>query len=494
MDQENIVMNDLPASILRHLQQRNIAYRVLSVSKSVSLSNDMTVLDIEPHQVVRAVLLQDAGHHPLLTVLPYDQALDFAALKATLGVDYQLAPTAELPRVFTDCDPETIPPVGEAYRIDTLVDSSLLNKETLYFQPGRKGVFLKMSVREFRKMYEDARFERFSCRVIDITRQQGRCASGSEAGPGAGSDQSGEGVADFGRYMPIADVRRQLDQFYSLPQPPSLVNQLLVLKDSPEATLNDLVNCLAPHREISEQIQCLAAVPFFGGYSRDCDLRDTVQQLLGFRMTLHVALGFACLRHFHLNEDGPLGRLAFWKHALYTAMCALELTRKMPRSNRPESGMVFLATLLHNVGFMLLGDLFRPEFFLLNKLVEANPETPVTRLEYQVLGMGNARHLINMGHPRLGAWLMYAWKMPDAVVMAVAEHHNILYQGPHSIYAKLALLADRLVSGLELGDADEPGLPEQLLAETGINEEAALQALESIRTARPLLDRAIVLS
>lgn len=483
-------MNDLPASILRHLQQRNIAYRVLSVSKSVSFLSDMTVLDIEPHQVVRAVLLQDPAHHHLLTVLPYDQAIDFAALKAALGVDYQLAPTTELPLVFTDCDTETIPPVGEAYRIDTLVDSSLINKETLYFQPGRKGVFLKMTVREFKKLYQEARFERFSCRVIDITRQQAGCspALGAEHG------QPADGPADFGRYMPIADVRRQLDQFYSLPTPPSLVNQLLVLKDSPEATLNDLVNCLAPHREISEQIQRLAAVPFFGGYSRDCDLRDTVQQLLGFRMTLHVALGFACLRHFHLNEDGPLGRLAFWKHALYTAMCALELTRKMPRSNRPELGMVFLATLLHNVGFMLLGDLFRPEFFLLNKLVEANPETPVTRLEYQVLGMGNARHLINMGHPRLGAWLMYAWKMPDPVVMAVAEHHNILFQGPHSIYAKLALLADRLVSGLELGDADEPGLPEQLLAETEINEEAALQALESIRTARPLLDRAIVLS
>lgn len=472
-------MINLPPTIRRYFEQHRVTYRELHVDEPHSLSVDMAELGIDHHLTARAVLLKESNRF-LLVVLPFDQAIDFTQLKTLYDVDFQLAEQVDMQQVFVDCDPETVPPLGAAYGIDTLVDTTLMQKESLFLQPGRKGVFLKMPSPEFKKLFRNANVARFSCRVIDITNRN------CDVCPPLADNDDGE--IDFGRYMPAANVRRRLDQIYSLPAVPTLVEQLLILREKPDATLDDLVDCLAPYPELSEQIKQLARATIFSGHSAGLSLRDTIQQLLGFRMALHIALGFACLRAFQPPEEGPLGRVSFWRHALYTAMCALEITRKMPRAIRPESGQVFLATLLHNIGFLLLSDLFRPEFFLLNKLVEANPDTPITRLEYQVLGMGNAQHLINMGHPRLGAWLMYAWKMPDTVVMAVAEHHNLHYTGPHAVYSLLSQLADRLISSFELGDADEPGVPESLLSQIGITPEIAEQVVKKIQTSQALLD------
>jgi HD-like signal output (HDOD) protein/prolyl-tRNA editing enzyme YbaK/EbsC (Cys-tRNA(Pro) deacylase) len=489
MDQGHYTTDNLPTTILTYLKKHRVAYQPLRASASTSLSNDMKQLQIEPHQLVRAVLLQHANAH-LLAILPYDQAIDFSELKKLFKADYLIASPELLPEIFFDCDSETIPPFGEAYQIPTVVDASIMEKERLYLQPGRKGLFLQLTTEEFGKLFPQSPFKRFSSRVSEIATLSPSDASSSSE---IACDEI-EKRPDFERYMPVADLRQQLDRFCSLPVPSPIVAQILSLKGDSSSTLDQLVEIVSDHPALSKQLQLFSTLPFFGGYDRKCALRDTIQQLLGVRIAQDTALGLASLHHFHLHEDGPLGRTAFWKHALYTTLCALEMSREMPRALRPEAGTVILSTLLHNIGFMLLGDLFRPEFFLLNKLVEANPEMAVTQLEHQLLGMGTARHLINMGHSRLGAWLMHAWEMPDPVIMTVAEHHNPRYEARYALYPRLTLLADRLILRLRLGDAESSRLPKEILDELALCEEGAEQALERVKASRSILDQIVALS
>ena len=87
--------------------------------------------------------------------------------------------------------------------------------------------------------------------------------------------------------------------------------------------------------------------------------------------------------------------------------------------------------------------------------------------------MGEAREMIAMGHARIGAWLMEAWKMPDTLRITLLEHHNKSYRGEHELLVHLVQLGDFL---LQYGDEDIPavgGFPEFSLGLLGLSPEQA---------------------
>jgi HD-like signal output (HDOD) protein len=73
--------------------------------------------------------------------------------------------------------------------------------------------------------------------------------------------------------------------------------------------------------------------------------------------------------------------------------------------------------------------------------------------------MGQARDMLAMGHARVGAWLMQAWKMPEELRIALLEHHNPDYLGANEVLVHLVQLADYIYLHMaELPTASEiPG-------------------------------------
>jgi HD-like signal output (HDOD) protein len=119
-----------------------------------------------------------------------------------------------------------------------------------------------------------------------------------------------------------------------------------------------------------------------------------------------------------------------------------------------------LTGLLHNVGFLLLGHLFPQEFRYLNRLIIANPDTPVVRLE---------RFAFGVDHCELGCALAEAWELPEAVSVVLVEHHNPYYRGEHQNLVRLVSIADSLLAGQGFGDVHDPGLPLDILDELGLD-------------------------
>ena len=201
-----------------------------------------------------------------------------------------------------------------------------------------------------------------------------------------------------------------------------------------------------------------------------------------------MAVGLAAGKAFKNPHGGPLGLDAFWRHATYTACMAQELARRMPPRQRPKLGLVYLSGLLHNFGFLLLGHLFPPEFAMLNRLVSAHPEAPVTLLERQVLAMGDAKALVGIGHARLGAWLLHTWDLPEEAVVTVAHHHQEDYDGDHAEYVLLVLLADRMARRVGLGDGESEDLSGAVLQRLGLSQEDCKAVLERVLDAHDGLD------
>ena len=156
------------------------------------------------------------------------------------------------------------------------------------------------------------------------------------------------------------------------------------------------------------------------------------------------------------------------------ALCTI-----VPREQRPRPGMSYLTGLLHNFGYLLLGHLFPHEFELLHNAVRDNPEIPIIEHEDRLLGIN---------HTEMGGWLMEAWNMPAELIITQRQHHNLDYSGPHANYVHLALIADALLKGFDIGDASSAQLPEQSMHALGLKEEDVHKVVERTISNREELD------
>lgn len=261
---------------------------------------------------------------------------------------------------------------------------------------------------------------------------------------------------------PIADLKHAIEKTQELPAMPALAVRLLKLKGDEDAGVDDLAGIIQLDPSVAGQIIRYATSPFFGYRGQVGSIREAVARVLGYERAMNVAAGLAIGKTFAVPLDGPIGLKALWRHAVYHAAFMQLLAEAMPRALRVKPGLAYLAGLLHNIGFLVLGHLFPREFSALAERLDGAAEAPWLEIEKQVLGTD---------HTEIGVWLMRAWHMPPEVITTVFEHHNENYHGQHAVYANLALVANRMLRRRDIGDAAHDRLPVKLLPELKLTEQ-----------------------
>jgi HD-like signal output (HDOD) protein len=274
------------------------------------------------------------------------------------------------------------------------------------------------------------------------------------------------------------EVRRSVEEIYELPPLPETARRLLALRRNADASAADLARLVELDPALAAHLVRYAASPQFAYQGKIRSIRDAIARVLGYELAMSVALGLAAGKSLQNPAEGAFGLHAFWRRAVYSAAFSQALARAMPSAIRPAPGLAYLAGLLHDFGFMLLGHLYPPEFALLNKMVAAHPATPITQIERSLLAMGGAQRLLGLGHARVGAWLMESWGMQPELVAALEQHHNPAYSGEHAAYPNLVLLADHLLLRAGLGCGGEAELPLQVLARLQLEEQVMLEVWE----------------
>jgi HD-like signal output (HDOD) protein len=293
------------------------------------------------------------------------------------------------------------------------------------------------------------------------------------------SSKSGRPDAEQGRPILLANLRQRIESTTELPAMPKVAQALLRLNADPNASTCDLVKVIELDPSIAAQLLRYAHSAFFGYKGEINSLKQAITAVLGFNLTLDIALGLALGKAFSIPRNGPLGLEQFWRHSVYSAVLMERIINIMPRQQRPQPGVGFLCGLLHNFGVLLVAHLFKQEAALLAQIIRANPDTPRVELERQVLGTD---------HMQIGAWLIRNWNLRSEIEVAVAEHHNENYQGIHAAYARLTLVADRLLKRHEIGDTEATQIPAHVLDSLGIREEDAEMIVEQIMVAARELD------
>ncbi|WP_127478248.1 HDOD domain-containing protein [Sulfurivermis fontis] len=450
-----------------YLSAQGIPYRLLPHAPTRTLIEAALSAKVDYRLMVRAVMLEDE-HGMLMAVLPASHMLDFARLCQQLGRKLHPLPQERLAGIFTDCEPGSVPPLPQPYNLPAIIDEQIPRMPRVCFEPGDHQTLALLAGADFMRLHAQSR-------RLAIARPAASLAGHSEF-----EFVSNEPLPALQGLHPGGDLQQRITTLSSLPPLPQSTQRLLRLRNNPRGTIAELADIVATDPLLAAQVIRYARSAYYGYRGRVESLHDAITQVLGFDMVLHMALGLSASRALRLPADGPLGQRAFWRHSVYTAGLAQALNTLLPPATRGKPGLVYLAGLLHDVGFAVLGHLFQPEFYLLNKAVATNPHIPVTLLEKRLLGVE---------HTQLGGWLLEGWDMPEEVSVAAREHHNETYGGEHTTYANLVLAADHLLRGHQPSDAAGDKVPPAVLTALGLDLRRVTEVTDKVlEESRPGLD------
>ena len=109
-------------------------------------------------ELAKAVALKD-GLGPLLAVIPANRVLDLERLRSLLHrPGLELMTEEELGKVFFDCEQGAVPPLGPDYRVPTVVDRALMDKDDVYFEAGDHEELVHVDRTGFRKLLRGVEF------------------------------------------------------------------------------------------------------------------------------------------------------------------------------------------------------------------------------------------------------------------------------------------------------------------------------------------------
>ncbi len=209
----------------------------------------------------------------------------------------------------------------------------------------------------------------------------------------------------------LKEAIRNLD---SLPAMPVVAQKILSLPlDTYEGEVR-LLKLIEQDPQISARVIGLANSPLYGIAKSVASISDA-SLILGITRVKSVSVGIAVMSTLNRHPTGHLDIQNLWLHSLGIAQGMGVLARAMPGSTRPHDDEIFLAGLLHDIGYMVLNYIDPVRSDLLQSRLAATPDRPVNEVETEV---------IEIGHGELGAELARHWDLPNNIVAVLRYHHS----------------------------------------------------------------------
>lgn len=442
--------------VKRYIDSRDVACKMHKIGMILTPAGAIQNAGISADRFVTGVVAKDR-YGLVMVVVTAEKSVDFEALSKLMGRRLEVAAPENIHAVFKNTDSALIPPLGEPFGIRTIIDDSLAEVTTVYFPAGDNATLIEVTSKDFFRLQTSAWLAHDFTTAVPTVKQETKIYEESR------QEQT---ITD-----PAVKLREKLERLQNLPPMPEMAQKIIELAGNATATADDLADIIQLDPSLAAQVMRYASSPLFNYRGKVESVRTAVSRVLGYDMVLNLALGLAIARPFKVQRTGPFGLDAFWRHAAYSASLTQALSTALPAQQRPKPGLAFLAGLLHNFGHLLMGHLCKQEFAYLNLLAAERPDISAEELELRTLGVT---------HAELGSWLMTAWRLPEEIIVATREHHNLQYQGPHAIYSQLVMLADHILKSHGMGDAASSHLPTEVLEKLHLNEVQILMVLNKV--------------
>ncbi len=137
------------------LSEHGIQYDTVRHRHADTSLNSAHAAHIPAMQMAKPVMLEDDQGF-VMALVPANQHLKVAELNMFLNRNMALTSEGRLTGLFPDCEPGAIPPIGEAYGVETVVDYSFDDCDDIYMEAGNHKDLLHISGEDFRELMQSA--------------------------------------------------------------------------------------------------------------------------------------------------------------------------------------------------------------------------------------------------------------------------------------------------------------------------------------------------
>ncbi len=144
-----------------YLDNRCIGYDVIEHPYTKASMETAQVAHIPGRLLAKSVLLED-DQGLLMAVIPSTSHVDLGLIHRHFNRHLGLSTEDNVSRVFPDCELGAIPPIGEAYGIDVIVDDALDHCPDVYFEAGDHTHLIHVNGKDFMQVVEHIEHGQFS--------------------------------------------------------------------------------------------------------------------------------------------------------------------------------------------------------------------------------------------------------------------------------------------------------------------------------------------
>ncbi len=137
----------------KYFEESNVEFSVINHPPLYTAQELAAFLHVKGRYLAKVVMLKSLEREGrfLMAVVPAPCKVDLEKVKAIYG-NVRIATEDEFRILFPDCEPGAMPPFGNLYGIDVLMDSSLRTQYEIYFRGGSHFQAVKMKTDEYIKI------------------------------------------------------------------------------------------------------------------------------------------------------------------------------------------------------------------------------------------------------------------------------------------------------------------------------------------------------
>lgn len=240
-----------------------------------------------------------------------------------------------------------------------------------------------------------------------------------------------------------ATSRRQqfvsaIEQIDSMPGVQAILQPLLSYLQQPfeSQDMQRIVDLISHDNSLAAQCLHMANSPLFGRWQTITSVRGAVVAL-GLQRMREVAVS-CCMLKLIPNQQGDCNPVALWEHSLGCALLARKLAKRIGVRD-PEQ--IYLAALLHDLGFMVNLQVASDEFFELLRRSQKQ-SCPLVELEEKLWGCS---------HCDTGSMLALKWNLAPVITEVVKHHHRVSQLSDYRATVALVNVCDLLCRANGLG-------------------------------------------
>ena len=148
-------------TVKNYLEQHLIDWKAVTHPHTGSSHETAEASHVREDHIAKAVIVKDDAGYAMV-VVPADQYVEMKHVRKELDRELELVEEDEFAKLFPDCEPGAIPPLGPAYDIETFLDEALKSLANIYFEAGDHEHLVHTNGEDFKKLLSGVRHGHFS--------------------------------------------------------------------------------------------------------------------------------------------------------------------------------------------------------------------------------------------------------------------------------------------------------------------------------------------